>query len=467
MAGIYTRRAPSRKAPISLGTMSPMKRTIALLLLATAAAAQGVAAERGTLRVAVALDGRFEPADPARLALDTEQYKGPFELVSVVEHGTWVNEGDIVARFRRDAYEEQLKDREMGLQRAEMAHRHYLASQRLEKQKTERGLARAEREAQRAQKRLRGFREYEKAFRDERERQAKQAREYGMENQKDELQQLKKMYSEDELVDATEEIVLKRAERRYAQAVAREELAERDRVYRKEWYEHWTEEDYVSDVEAKQAALEAAREKAAMDEESDKLELARRVVELEKARRSLEEFRADGEKLTLRSPYRGLFMHEGGPWEAGQEFRPGTRVGNVMAPGAMEFVGAVKEEDILRVQPGLAVSVDPAAFPGKSVLGRLKLDFLPTGKAQFRATVSFDEVPTGLRPGMTGKGEIILEEARDAILVPASAVKDGKVFVLEGEQGAWRDVVVGPTDGKKTVIRDGLQAGEKVDPQPK
>jgi len=447
--------------------MSAMKRTTALLLLAAAVAAEAVEAEKGTLRVSVAIDGKFVPAGPPRLELDCEQYDGPFVVEHVAGHGTWVNEGDVVVRFDKEAYERQLQDRAMALERAETGHRHYLAQARLDREKRERGLAQAERDAARAQKRLKGYREIEKEIRDERERQQKQSREFSMENQKDELTQLEKMYAEDELVDATEEIVLKRARRRYAQAVAREELNERNRKYNKEWYEHWTEENYVADAEEKQAKLEAARAKAAMAEESARHDLAKRERDLAEARRRFEEFRKDGEKLVMRAPHRGLFMHEGGRWEKGAEFRKGARVATVMAPGDLVLEGWVPEKEILRIEPGLAVAVEPAAMEETELDGRLKLDYLPSPKGQFKAKVEFEKLPTGLRPGMSAKARIILQEVRDAVLVPKGAVKEGKVWVLEGEEGEWREVVTGPDDGEKIVIRDGLSAGEKVEPAPK
>jgi multidrug efflux pump subunit AcrA (membrane-fusion protein) len=447
--------------------MSAMKRTIALLILASAVCAQGVEAQKGTLRVTVSFDGKFAPADPAKLKLDTKQYKGPFEVEMIAEHGVWVNEGDIVARLKREAYDEQLKSRTMSMERAEMDHRHYLAGAKFKAEKSARSLARAERDSKRANKKLKGFREFEKAFREERERQSKQARAYGMENQKDELTQLEKMYAEDELVDATEEIVLKRARRRFAQSLAREDLSNQQRKYNKEWYEHWSEENYVTDAESKAAALEVARASAAMAEEKAKLDLAKRVHDLEKARESFADFKADAQKLSLRASFRGLLMHSGGKWEKGSQLRQNQTVATLMKPGAMSLNGSVKEADILRVQPGLAVSVAPAAMKDKTVLGRLKLDYLPSAKGAFKATVEFDALPTGLRPGMSGKAEIVIEEVRDAVLIPKSAVKDGKVKVFNGEASEWRDVVTGPTDGKQIVIRDGVSAGEKVDPAPK
>ncbi|MHC4449710.1 MAG: efflux RND transporter periplasmic adaptor subunit [Planctomycetota bacterium] len=444
-----------------------MKRTIALLILASAVCAQGVEAQKGTLRVTVSFDGKFAPADPAKLKLDTKQYKGPFEVEMITENGSWVNEGDIIARIKRKGYDEQLKSRTMGMERAEMDHRHYLASAKQKAQKTARSLARAERDNKRSQKKLKGFREFEKSFREERERQSKQSREYGMENQKDELTQLEKMYAEDELVDATEEIVLKRARRRYAQSLARTELSEQQRKYNKEWYEHWTEENFVYDAESKAASLASARASAEMAEEKAKLDLAKRAYDLERARESFEKFKADGEKLTLRAPYAGLLLHSGGKWEKGAQFRQNQTVATVMKANAMSLGGSIKEADIMRVQSGLAVSVAPAAMKDKALLGRLKVDYLPSGKGAFKATVEFDTLPTGLRPGMSGKAEIVIEEVRDAVLIPKSAVKDGKVKVFNGEASEWRDVVTGPTDGKQIVIRDGVSAGEKVDPAPK
>jgi multidrug efflux pump subunit AcrA (membrane-fusion protein) len=275
------------------------------------------------------------------------------------------------------------------------------------------------------------------------------------------------MYAEDELVDATEEIVLKRARRRYAQSLARTELSEQQRKYNKEWYEHWTEENFVYDAESKAASLASARASAEMAEEKAKLDLAKRAYDLERARESFEKFKADGEKLTLRAPYAGLLLHSGGKWEKGAQFRQNQTVATVMKANAMSLGGSIKEADIMRVQSGLAVSVAPAAMKDKALLGRLKVDYLPSGKGAFKATVEFDTLPTGLRPGMSGKAEIVIEEVRDAVLIPKSAVKDGKVKVFNGEASEWRDVVTGPTDGKQIVIRDGVSAGEKVDPAPK
>ncbi|MEM8883090.1 MAG: hypothetical protein AAGD14_03385 [Planctomycetota bacterium] len=440
-----------------------MRRTLAptalaIWALAATVWAEPIEAKRGTLRVTVPLSGRFVPADPAELTLGFEQYRGPLEVEFAAEHGTWVNEGDVILRFKRKAYEEELARRILAMERTEMAHRHYLARAGMKATQTAEKLARAKRDADRSIKRLKGFREYEKAFRDESERLSEQSRKHRMEDQKDELDQLLKMYSEDELVDATEEIVLKRQKRRYAQSVANNELGDRRRRYQKEWYQHWTEEDRVADAEAKTAAFQRAVQSAEMETEAAKADLVQREFDLGKKREAFEKFRAEGEMLIVRAPAAGVLMHRGGPWKKGAVLKNRMTPAHVCPKGALHFEGFVKESDILRVKAGLACAINPTANAEQELIGRLSLAFLPTPKMGFKATVRFEDLPLSLRPGMTAKGAIVIEELRDVIFVPVAAVRDGKVTVGETE----REVVTGPTDGTHIVIRSGLEEGEKV-----
>ncbi|MHC4953674.1 MAG: efflux RND transporter periplasmic adaptor subunit [Planctomycetota bacterium] len=453
-----------------------MKTSVAIGLLLTTSlllaqdAPKTVAAEKGTLRVSVRIDGVFHPADPAELKLDCETFQGPFKLEMIAPHGSWVNKGDIVARIDRKAYTDALERETMAMERAEMDMRHHLEKLRMDEEKDAEKLARARRESHRATKRLQGFRELEKAFTEESERLTAQSREHGMERAKDELTQLEKMYSEDELVDATEEIVLKRQRRSYARALANYDLWQRRRKYNKEWYEVWREEDYVTAAESKEAALRRAVRDAELSKERVAADLKKRKHSLTKKREAFAKLKADGEKLVFRAPYRGLFLHgterRYAELKKDGQLRNKSVFGEVMKPGALAVVGAVKETDILRVKPGLACEVKPAAAEDQTLVGSLRVDYLPGKMKSFEATIAMAEVPPGVRPGMSGKVEIIIKEVRDAVLVPKSAVTGAagakKVRVVANGDPVARPVVTGETDGKKIVIREGLQPGEKV-----
>jgi len=79
--------------------------------------------------------------------------------------------------------------------------------------------------------------------------------------------------------------------------------------------------------------------------------------------------------------------------------------------------------------------------------------------------------PPGLRPGMTAEVQILAEQIADAVQVPVQAVleRGGKHFclVLAGEKLVSREVLLGSTNDKVVVIRDGLRENELVAVNPR
>ena len=126
----------------------------------------------------------------------------------------------------------------------------------------------------------------------------------------------------------------------------------------------------------------------------------------------------------------------------------------------------MREADILRVRSGLACEVKPAAAPDQKHVGSLKVGYLPRKSGGYEAVVELGELPPGIRPGMTGAVSIVLKEVRDAILVPKACVRQegGKWLVRVWTDNAMQDreVVTGETDGRRIVIREGVQEGERV-----
>jgi HlyD family secretion protein len=443
----------------------------ALSLAASALFAQGVpegvSVRRGTIRQTVKITGKFAPADPAEMKLDLKRYGGALEMEMVAPHGSWVNEGDILARFKRKAYTEELEKRTRAMEAAEMAHRHYLAGAEMKRAESAERMATTVRNAARAEKRLKGWLEHEKAFRKERERLSKQSRKHSMENAREELSQLEKMYGDDELVDETEDIVLKRTRRSYASRQASLDLSERQRKYNKEWYEAEGEEDRVLRTASTLAALERTKRQAAMAAEKAALDLASKNRAIEKARTEFAEFKADGEMMVVRAPIGGLLVHNGGTFKMGSKIRNRQVFAQVVKPGALLLKGSIGEGDILLVRTGSTCTVKPKAMKEREIAGELDVDYLPTAKGAFPATIRLKDVPKALRPGMSGSASIVIAEVKDALMVPGSAVRNGKVkLVIEGGESAWREVTTGITDGKNIEIKSGIVEGDVVDPKP-
>ena len=113
-----------------------------------------------------------------------------------------------------------------------------------------------EKDAEWAARKLSAYLEKEKAFKLEEFRLRSQSRQHNLEDQRDELEQLEQMYREDELVDATEEIVLKR--QRHVVECARFQL-ERARVLR--------DEELKVSLPRREAALRESLRRAQLERE--------------------------------------------------------------------------------------------------------------------------------------------------------------------------------------------------------
>lgn len=129
----------------------------------------------------------------------------------------------------------------------------------------------------------------------------------------------------------------------------------------------------------------------------------------------------------------------------------------------------VDETDIAQVRVGMPVRVTLDALPGRTFNGKVNRiapqAVVTQNVTQFNVIVDVEDPDRLLRLGMSADGQFIVAEQRDALLVPAEAVrgKDAKVVLLvEGQKLAPVAVETGITDGRQVEIVKGLQEGQTV-----
>ncbi|MHC4729982.1 MAG: hypothetical protein ACYS6Z_05225, partial [Planctomycetota bacterium] len=435
-----------------------------------------IAAWKGTIRTTVERDGTLVPSEATEIKLDLKAHSGrvTLRLVEILSHGSFVNQGDVIARLDTEGIDKRIKTDRMALDSAEMSMRHAEASNRAKAAQAAEALAKAERSAERAAKKLRGYREHEKKFTEEGERLSVQYRKHRLEDQKDELDQLEKMYGEDELVDATEEIVLKRSRRNFARSVANSELADKRRNHDKEWYRHWREEDYETEAQNKAASLQRLRESQQRSREKTAADMKKKRYDLEQQRQKFADLQRDHEQFIIRAPRRGILLHgeaDAAPWN---RYEKDSTLSNrkvfatVADPKKFRVKTTIAEKDILRLKSGTAAEIVPTAAADLKLVGRLQVEYLPMKGGLFKATVHLGKGDVRLRPGFACKINVIVDEERDVILIPKTALveKQGAMVVrcakMEGGPFVERQVVTGLSDGKNIAIRDGLAEGEFV-----
>jgi hypothetical protein len=152
---------------------------------------------------------------------------------------------------------------------------------------------------------------------------------------------------------------------------------------------------------------------------------------------------------------------------------------NIPDPASMEVELTINESLIQFMRKGMPARIVPVGFGGEVLRGEvIKINQYaePTGwrKAnvkEYKATVSVDSPPPGLRAGMTASVTVMCEEINDALQVPVQAVyaHGNQFYCFVFKDGKWtaQPVITGPTNDKFYVIESGLDVADRVAMNPK
>jgi HlyD family secretion protein len=202
-------------------------------------------------------------------------------------------------------------------------------------------------------------------------------------------------------------------------------------------------------------------------------------AEVERARAALERSQTDLRYATIRSPMDGLILSR--DVEIGDAVSSilvlGSQATLVMTMGDVSEVyvlGKVDEADIGQVYLGQPARIVVESFKDKQFEGEVT-KISPLGVevdnvTTFEVRVSIRNPGGELKTNMTANAEIILEEKKDVLLVPESAVvydRDRNTSLEVPDPGAPHGkrevkVTLGISNGVKTELVEGLEEGSQV-----
>ena len=186
-----------------------------------------------------------------------------------------------------------------------------------------------------------------------------------------------------------------------------------------------------------------------------------------KAVSMLEDAQNELDALTLTAPVSGVVASV--DTEEGTDVTAGTKLLSIVEDGSgMQLILEVDELDILSVEPGQSVSLTADALPDEQFSGVVE-KIAPLGDTTNAVTV-FDvyvtltgEVDERVRGGMNMSGEIAVETAQDAVIIPSDALyQDAEGWYVLMEDGTERRVTLGIMTDTQAQVTDGLAAGERV-----
>jgi len=187
----------------------------------------------------------------------------------------------------------------------------------------------------------------------------------------------------------------------------------------------------------------------------------RAKADWEKARAAAARAAAEAGYLQLVAPADGTVIRRDG--EIGQLIGANQTVFWLYTNAPLRISAEVDEEDIAQVRPGQQVLIRSDALPGQTFHGRVQA-VTPKGDPvarSYRVRISLP-ADTPLMIGMTTETNILLRQSENALLLPAGAVQQDKVWRVEDGHLSPQKVRVGAKGATEVEILEGVGDGDWI-----
>ncbi|MFN3599503.1 MAG: efflux RND transporter periplasmic adaptor subunit [Aquificaceae bacterium] len=185
-------------------------------------------------------------------------------------------------------------------------------------------------------------------------------------------------------------------------------------------------------------------------------------AEEEVLRAELQRFQKEKDKYTIRSPIEGKILKKF--VSVGDYINHISQENRLFSVGskALEVWLEVDEEYANKIREGQRVILRVDALPEKSFEGKVFQVIREIDRTRKLITVKVEaQLPEDIPSGATVDGQIEIER-RKALLIPASAYRDGYVLVYDGVRRVKVPVKVGERYGEFLEVLEGLKAGDRV-----
>ena len=185
-------------------------------------------------------------------------------------------------------------------------------------------------------------------------------------------------------------------------------------------------------------------------------------AELEKQKANVSLLQARSEDSKLYSPMKGVILHlnvaRGESVTQNQEL---MRIGDI---DHLVIEALVGEEDIGHVQAGMMAVVRFYAFGTRTFRAHV-LKIAPDANRDlksFQVDLALNEPTFGLLSGMTCQIDIFTRQSENALLIPADAVLEDSVWVVQNHVLHHRKVTLGIRNLDTVEVLSGLSEGERI-----
>jgi HlyD family secretion protein len=247
-------------------------------------------------------------------------------------------------------------------------------------------------------------------------------------------------------------------------------------------------DQYTSDVNQAEMALERTQRKASASIIQAEADLNAKELELNRQKEKMKKIEDQLSKTKIYAPQEGMVVYatSGGgrrgpfdrrdPMDIGVEVTERQDLINLPTASAMKASVDIHETSLEKVRVGLPAVITIDALAGKKFLGRVeRIAPLPDARSMwanpdlkiYPTDIYLEGSDSSLRTGMSCKAEIIIAQYEDAVYVPVQSVLriagQPTVYVVSND-GSYtaREVEIGLDDNNMIRIVSGLEEGEVV-----
>ena len=373
------------------------------------------------------LDGVLEAEQMTEIILRPEVWSS-LKVEEAVAHGTRVKKDDQLLKLETKDIDRKIEDTRRSQYEAKLALT--LAEQELEFARETFPLDRKSttRAKEIAQQDLKYFLEVTLPESKESAERSLQTAAHRLEYVQEELDQLEKMYKEDDLTEETEEIILKRSKRDVEDS---EYFLDRAKIR--------TEKSLNVDLPRQEEQLKLTTEKQLLETEktlaSQEINMQRKQHDFEqqqitfnRSEEQLQELLRDRNLMQVKAPAGGIVYYgqnTRGQWSQVATFEKALRPGGavtanqvimtIVDPSEMFLRVSVEEKNLQQVAEGTKGTVTPTAFPDLKIPAEVvEVSLVPIspGKFDCKVKLNMQDRPDRLLPGMGC--EFVIELPKDS-----------------------------------------------------
>ncbi len=171
------------------------------------------------------------------------------------------------------------------------------------------------------------------------------------------------------------------------------------------------------------------------------------------------------ENTVIQSPVNGVISKRS--VEKGAYITPSLEMFSILEQNQMVIVVKVSEKDIFQLNKGQTASITLDALSGKTFSGSIRsIGVVADLSGRYEVEIGLTNNDMFLRSGMSGKASFENTMENAGIIIPrkciVGSINNAKVFVLNGDSVALKEVKAITVNETETLITEGLLANEKV-----